>query len=381
MKIAGIVVEYNPFHNGHLYHLQETKRLTNCDVLIAVMSGNFTERGDVAILDKHVRTALALEAGCDIVIELPYLYAVASADLFSYGAIYLLNQCGVSEIVFGSESNDYLILTENAEVINNPAFDDKIKIYLDEGYSYPKAAELALKALINTNLEFKSNDILGIQYIRQIKRINPNIKYQTITRLGNMYHDTEITHNYFASATAIRKLVKENQNISNVVPPYTLEALSTHSLHYWEQYYPYLKYQILAKQYELHQIHDITEGLEKAIIKAVKTSNTFAELVTSLVSKRYTKGRIQRSLTHILNNITKEEVEAYNIHNGPKCIRVLGFRKEKTPIIQKLKKISTIPIITNITRQNYDLVKLDLHVSQIYHLTDNQDERKIPIIR
>ncbi|NLG82275.1 MAG: nucleotidyltransferase [Bacilli bacterium] len=380
MKIAGIIVEYNPFHNGHLYHLQETKRITNCDVLIAVMSGNFTERGEVAILDKHVRTRLALEAGCDVVIELPYLYAVASADLFSYGAIYLLNQCGVSEIVFGSESNDYLILSEKADLINQPAFDEKIKVFLAEGFSYPKAAELALSSLTNTAMEIKSNDILGIQYIRQIKRINPNIKYHTITRLGNAYHDQEIKSNQFASATAIRKAIKENKEICDVVPPYTAHALKNECLHFWEDYYPFLKYQILANHTNLHNIHDISEGLEKAIINAVKETTSFADLASSLVSKRYTKGRIQRCLTHILNNITKNDVKSYNLSAGPKCLRILGLRQDKSFIIQQLKKISTIPIVTNITRDNYNEVKLDLQVSQIYHLIDNKEERKIPII-
>lgn len=376
MKICGIIVEYNPLHNGHLYHLQETKKLSQCDLLIAIMSGNYTQRGDVALLNKTIRTKLALMAGVDVVIELPYIYAVGHADLFSFGAISLLNYLGVQEIVFGSEANNLKLLTKIAKIIDTPQFNDLVKSYLDEGLSYPESTSLAINNLMKEKVNCLPNDILAIQYIRQAQRINKNITLKSIKRVGNNYHDIVITDNK-TSATSIRHALENKKDISKVVPEYTYEAIKNATLHFWHQYFPYLKYQILSLKENLSLIHDVNEGIENAIINNITKYHDFNSFVSSLISKRYTKGRIQRILTHILNHVTKEE---FNKHKEMMYIRILGFKKEKSHLIQNLKKHCTIPIITNINKNNYPYVKLDLKVSDVYHIIDNDKERKIPLI-
>ncbi len=379
MKICGIIVEYNPMHNGHLYHLEKCKKLTNCDMLIAVMSGNFVQRGEPAIVNKQIRTEMALQAGVDLVIELPYLFAVSHADLFAFGAIKLLNELGVNEIIFGSETNDLNLLKNIAEITESTLFNQQIKVKLGEGYSYPESAYLTIKSLIKTDHELDANDLLGIQYIRNIIKINPKISFNSIKRIHTKYNDSKISHETFASATNIRNALLNNQDITNYVPQYVNTVLTNNSLHSWYDYYPYLKYQIISNQDNLNEIHDINEGLEKAIIKNVSKNDSFTDLVQSLVSKRYTKAKIKRILTHTLNRVTK--VDALNILDGPKHIRILGIKKEKSQYLKQIKKKTNIPIITNVNKDNYSQLKLDIRINEIYHLQDGDTERKIPIIQ
>lgn len=378
MKICGIVVEYNPLHNGHLYHIEKTKKITNCDMLIAVMSGNFVQRGEPAIVNKQIRTEMALKAGVDLIIEIPYLFSVGHADLFAFAAIKILNELGVNEIVFGSESNDLTLLKQIAEITDTNLFNQRLKIKLDEGFSYPESAFLAIKSLIKTNHELNPNDLLAIQYIRNIMKINPKIAINSIKRIHTNYNDSEIKHEGFASATSIRNALLNSRDIVNYVPQYTNNTLLSKKLHDWCDYFPYLKYQIISNQTNLHEIHDINEGLEKAIIKNVFKINSFTELVTSLVSKRYTKAKIQRILTHTLNHVTKDD--AKYILEGPKYIRILGINNEKSQYLKQIKSNLNLPIITNVNKDNYSLLKLDLRINNIYHLQDIEKERKIPII-
>ncbi|QVK19029.1 nucleotidyltransferase [Mycoplasmatota bacterium] len=380
MKICGIIVEYNPLHNGHVYHLNQVKKISGCDLLIAVMSGNFVQRGQPSLISKEIRTKLALQAGVDVVVELPYLYAVSHADLFSLGAISILNHCGVDEIIFGSESNDSSTLLELATKIDHPHFNELLKSIMNDGYSYPEACSKALKIITNKNTDLLANDLLGIQYIRNILHINKNIAFKTIKRRKSNYNDQEILHEEIASATSIRKALMKKENVDHVIPDYTKQMLNKTKLHYWNDYFPYLKYQITSQKHALKEIHDINEGIENAMIQHIKKETNYNQFVSSLVSKRYTKGKIQRLLTHVLNHVTKEEVQKWNIWNGPQYVRILGFKEKKTHDIKQLKKTSQVPIITNKNRNNHNLLKIDLRASEIYHLVDCERERKIPII-
>jgi len=380
LKIYGIIVEYNPLHNGHLYHLEQVKKMNDCDLLIAVMSGDFVQRGQPSLVNKQLRTKLALQAGVDIVIELPYLYAVSHADLFSLGAISLLNQCGVNEIVFGSETNEVHKLEEIARLIDHPHFNDLIKINLNNGFSYPEASSIALSTLTQKKVELLSNDLLGIQYIRNILRINKNITFRSIKRIHTNYKDTLITHQNIASATSIREAITNQQEFKKTIPHYTLDVIENAKLHDWNHYFSYLKYEITTNKNNLQEIHDVNEGLENALIKNIRNSQNFKHFVNLLVSKRYTTAKIQRTLTHVLNHVTKEEVIKSDILNGPKFIRILGFNESKSAFIKQIQKSSQIPLITNINKSNIDLLKLDLRVSEVYHLIDDVKERKIPCI-
>jgi predicted nucleotidyltransferase len=242
MKIVGLVVEYNPFHNGHLYHLNKSKEVTNATHSIAVMSGNFLQRGEPALFDKYTRAQIAVSNGVDLVVELPSLFACQSAEIFSHGAVALLNSLNcIDSICFGSEEGDIDILYQIANILTNEPteFKDTLKAYLDEGLLFAVARSKALYDYISSNnlldipeeklntILNSSNNILGIEYIKSLIRLNSNIKPYTITRIKSEYN-SEIISSNICSATAIRKVLKdycELSDISNVVPYHTLYAI------------------------------------------------------------------------------------------------------------------------------------------------------------
>ena len=373
MKVVGIVVEYNPFHNGHLYHLQETKRLLKPDLLVAVMSPNFTQRGDIAILDKFTRAKIALTYGVDLVIELPYRYATSSADTFAFGAIRLLNAVGCQAIAFGSEKNDANALQMIAEWIDTPVFQTEIRRLLDEGYSYPKASELALHIFDSNLTPIDTNDILGIQYIRAIRRLNPAIAFHTIKRIGSHYRDEKLSSGPISSATAIRLAVKENRDISPYVPKETYQALQKQTKD-WEDFYPYLKYQIITLGNRLKDIHDMTEGLDQRIRKINLEASSFYTLLNRLTSRRHTESKIRRVLLHILTMYTKEDVS-----NHQDYIRILGFNQTKSSLIKRILKNAPYPVITNVRKEHFDFIAFDLKSDAIYHFDDPSSIQKIPV--
>lgn len=373
MKVVGIIVEYNPFHNGHLYHLEQVKHMSNADLIIAVMSGNFTQRGEFAIIDKFKRAELALVHGVDLVIELPYCFATASADLFSYHAVKLLNELQVEEIYFGSESNNLERLTKIAQCLDTPECNHQIKHYLEQGYSYPKACELGLKHFL-PHTAILSNDLLGIQYIRSINQINPSIKYFLIKRQGNHYLDEDLPMLPLASATSIRKAVKQGQDVSRYVPNLTLKFLQESTV-YWDQYYPYLIYQIKLNKDHLNHFHDCPPDLAKRIARTIPGPD-FATFVKQLSTRRYTESKIRRVLLHILMNFKTEDF----INEPKEYIRILGLRKSKSHLLKEVFKKTNYPIITNITRSNIHYLKTENRVDRIYYLHTANMERKIPII-
>lgn len=374
MKIVGLIVEYNPFHLGHLYHIEQTKHLLNPNLIIAVMSGNFTQRGDIAIIDKFKRAEIALKHGVDLVIELPYPYATSSADRFSEGAIKLLHHLNVTDITFGSETNDPKKLQQLAKAIDSPSFDEQVKQLLKKGYSYPKATEEALKEHVPMINDIDANDTLGIQYIRQIMKQAPHIDYHTIKRINNRYSDANLTVGGISSATSIRKAFQRGEDVQSYVPTETLKALEE-GIHTWEDFYPYLRYQVLARGDDLSLIHDMNEGLDQRIKKAVIETSNMSDLLNRLTSKRHTESKMKRLLCHILTQYTEDEFTNFKDY-----IRILGLRKEKSPFVKQLLKDCELPVITNVTRTSYSLLKTEMRVDQIYYLPTKQGNRKIPII-
>ena len=262
MKISGIIVEYNPLHNGHVFHINKTKELTNSDLIIAVMSGNFNQRGIPSIIDKWTKTKLALQNGVDIVLELPSIYALSSAEFFSYGAVSLLNSLGVVDsLCFGSEAGDITLLETIAEVLVHEPNDYKalLRRELDKGLLFPKARSLALVEHLVNKTDYdkyyleeqlnSSNNILGIEYIKSLKRLNSSIKPYTIKRQGGSYN-SENLNEIFSSATSIRRVLSANQDILNLnhhVPESVYkELLSLHNKNYIFSFenmmYPYIRY-------------------------------------------------------------------------------------------------------------------------------------------
>ena len=372
MKSIGIIAEYNPFHNGHLYHINKIKEKYPDYSIVLVMTGNFTERGDVSILDKWKRTEIALKHGIDLVIELPYPFATQSADYFAYGAVTLLEKLGCEKVIFGSESNsvDSLYLIANTQ-INNPEFERLVKIYSKMGNNYPTALSLALKDLTNKKID-EPNDLLGISYIKTILKNNYKIKYETIKRT-NSYHDLDL-NDEISSATSIREALKNNLDISKQIPKDTISYYT--DLHFIEDYFDILKYKIMTEK-DLSIYHTVEEGIDKLLKKKINEANSYSELISLIKSKRYTYNKITRMLLHILCNFTKEKA---NMLKDISYIRILGFNDTGKSYLNKVKKDIDIPIISKITRDKDPMLEFELETTNIYNLKNKsikKEEQKL----
>ncbi|WGS64505.1 nucleotidyltransferase [Marinitoga aeolica] len=369
MKVLGVVVEYNPFHNGHLYHLKKAKELINPDFTVAVMSGNFVQRGEPAIIDKFSRAEIALEMGIDIVFELPFLYSIQDANGFAFGSIGLLDRTNVvTDVVFGSESADIKTLNIIAETLYKQPEDYQIllKKYLKKGYSFPNARKYALidyfetKKLLDKDeilIIEKSNDILGLEYLIALKKLNSKIIPHTIRRKGSNYNDENFSGN-FSSATAIRKLWKEKKYdlIKASVPSKTFEIIKREEqlgkapIFIEDFEISFLSYLRTLSRDNLKKYYGVNEGLDQRIIEAAKHTNTIKELYHNIKSKRFTYTRIKRTLLNIYFGITNELIE--NINNtGPQYLRVLGFTEKGRELLSVMRNRVEYPIIT--TPSNY----------------------------
>jgi len=305
MKATGIIVEYNPFHNGHLYHIEKTRELTGCDVLIAVMSGNFVQRGEPALIDKWQRAKIALENGVDLVIELPFAYCNQSAKQFAEGAIKILDLAQVFDIVFGSESNNIYELQEIADMSINV---NNLKESMRSGIGFPKAYGLMAG-------EYYPNDILGIAYLKALK--NTNIIPHTIQRTVH-YNDPSL-NNRIVSANAIRNAVLDNKDISLFTPM----KINKKEIHTLAPYYPYIRSLLLTldKQY-LSELFLFNEGIENHMIKQARIADDFTTFIDNCITKRYSKARIQRTIISLICQIKKQDIEKLPELNS---LRILGF--------------------------------------------------------
>lgn len=355
MKIVGTIVEYNPLHNGHIYAINKIKEESNADAIIAVMSSNFTMRGDLSIFNKFHKTIQSLNAGIDIVIELPFCYTLHNSDLFAKHAIYLLNLAKIDEVWIGSEQNNPQIYEQAYHEFNKPENQEKIKKYLDEGLSYKMAT--------NAIFSLPANDLLGYSYYKAIKDLNLNIKLKTIKRIGANYHDQ--TPNIYASAFAIR-------NNKSLAQNYCPEYIDINSSLEYNQLFPYLKYQIQTKSInDLKKIFLVTEGIENKL-KNIDNFNNIDDFINSLVTKRYTKSRIQRILAYVLFNITKDDMEIA-LNNLPNFIRILGYSNIGNTYIKQIKK--DVNILTNIKHNIHISLDIEMKVSTILDTIYNTDNK------
>ena len=237
MKTVGIIVEYNPLHNGHVYHIEETKRLSKADRVICVMSGNFTQRGEPAIIDKFTRTKWALNSGVDLVVELPFVFTVQNADIFAYTSVGILDKLSVDEIYFGSETGNIEELTQIGTILESDEYNTLVKRYMKEGTSYPTSSDKAMKELYPNNSFDLPNNILGIQYILAGRKLQSNIVFKTIQRISTNYFDNELVGSSIQSATSIRSLVTKNEDISKYVPLDVSNSLTSRKLVTYEDFY------------------------------------------------------------------------------------------------------------------------------------------------
>ncbi len=365
MKAIGIIAEYNPFHNGHLYQINKIKEKYPEHAIIVVMSGNFTERGDVTIIDKWKRTKIALNNGVDLVIELPFPFATQSADFFAYGGITLLEKLKVEKIIFGSESDNIEDLTLIANTqLNNPEFDKLVKIYSKMGKNYPTALSCALEDLTEKRID-SPNDLLGISYIKTIQKYKYKITPEIIKRTNN-YHNKELESN-ISSATAIREALKKKESIENQVPKETLKNLNT--IYKLEDYFPLLKYKIITEE-DLSIYQTVDEGIDRLLKKEINHVTSIEELIQKVKSKRYTYNKISRMLIHILCNFTKEKAQSLK---EIKYIRILGLNKKGSTYLNQIKKDLEIPLISKIEREKDPMLEFEINTTKIYDIINNND--------
>lgn len=322
MKACGITAEYNPFHKGHQYHIEETRKLTGCDVLIAVMSGNFTQRGEPAVTDKWARAEAAVKGGADLVLELPYIFAVQSASRFAEGAVSILKKAGVSSISFGSECGNLENLKEIAEAPINP---DHIRQSMASGMSYPRAYSLLAG-------EMMPNDILAVSYLKQLA--DTDIEPVLVQRTGG-YLDDEMGE--MPSALAIRKALKNGADLGDsTIMKDTLE----HEFHPWmELYYPYLRtFLIMSSREFLSSLFMFSEGIENHLAEKAAENDSWDDFLHACITHRYTASRIRRTCLHAMNQITKEEVRRLPDHQA---VRVLAFNETGRQYLREMRESET----------------------------------------
>ncbi len=376
MNICGIVCEYNPFHNGHLFHIQETRR-RGADGIVCVMSGNFVQRGDFAIMQKHARAEAAVRSGADVVIELPLPWAVSSAEHFAYGAMSILHSLGVvTAISFGAENDDVPRLLSLAEILASGELDDLILSEYSSGIPYAKAREQALEK-IDPNLSklIKTpNNILAIEYLKALIRLKSSITPMAIPRTGAEHDGSEIS-NGIASASYIRELLSHGGDISQLMPPSAsdiyiretengnapvfIKSADTSILSVLKKFKPedFAKYS------------DISEGLEFRLVDAISKSRSLSEATELTKTKRYAHSRIRRIFLNAFLG-----VESYHSEDEPPYARILAFNDTGRDIIKSAKKVSKIPVITRPSSIKFeskkakDLLALERRADDIYSL-------------
>lgn len=394
MKIAAVITEYNPFHNGHLYQLQKIKE-NGADCIIIVMSGNFTQRGIPAIYDKFTRTKMALQNGADLVLELPLYYATGSAEFFATGAVTLLNQLGiVDELYFGSETGNLELLSKCAHIFieEPPIFKEHLSNYLRCGHSFPKARAFAITDYLGEvpqdydSICNQPNNILGIEYLKALIRTNSSITPVTIKREGEHFHSTLISPEIqqYASANAIRNaLLHDTEDIDsllkNHIPPsvyqYILSNAGKHTL-FDNDFSSLIYYQL---QYLLYMekapsYYDVNSQLLDIFRKNISAFESWNQYVLSCKSKEYTYTRLNRALLHILLHMSQDAFQCFRENGDIFYARLLGFSTNGTTVMKKIKANSNIPMISKLSTASTFLsecgkqsILADIYASSVYY--------------
>lgn len=396
MSVVGIVAEYNPFHHGHKYHLALSKKITTSQYSIAVMSGSFVQRGEPSLIDKWTKAKMAIDNGVDLVIELPFIFSVQSAEFFAYGSISLLNSLKIVDYVsFGSEIGELKYLYPIADVLveEPPYYKQLLKEYLQKGNSFPVARSYALqgyfakyeKGLSNIDINKivnSPNNILAIEYLKALKRLNSHIKPVTIKRVGSKYNELEL-NNKIASATAIRKKLLETEHISSVidyVPKETYKHLidyigNYHHFNSLDNYNQIVHYLLRVEgKNKLSKIMDVEAGLDNRLVEKSYEFNNIESFLNAVVTKRYPKSRIQRILLHLMMDLNKDTFRELSSYH-PAYVRVLASNEKGFYLLKKIKAKTDIPIITkfsnyhNIKNPNVDrIISFDKKATELFFL-------------
>ena len=392
MNVVGIIAEYNPFHKGHQFHIEQAKAKTGADAVVVVMSGNFVQRGAPAIMPKHLRTKVALQCGASLVLELPTCYATGTAEQFAYGAVSMFHQLGVVDtLCFGSECGDMNSLQELATILTQEpdAYRQALQENLRKGLAFPAARVAALEE-IYPNKDFaailsKPNNILGIEYLKALKRLNSTIRPVTIARQGAEYHEDTLQE-LFSSATAIRHSIAQN-----IMEP-VLEQIPNSSISLFRENYEkrfpvmtndfslMLKYRLLNETKQSIQIYaDMSEELANRIFHCINQFESFEQFCELLKTKELTYSRISRALLHVLLGIRKIDMKEIEY------ARILGFRETDVSLLSEIKKKSSIPLVSKLTstkdlKENAcEMLNADIRTSNLY-LSLITDKYKTPFI-
>lgn len=365
-KVLGIVAEYNPFHNGHLYHLQESKKITDSNYTIAVISGNFTQRGNTSIVDKWEKANMAIKNGVDLVIELPLVYSISSAENFADGAIKILNSLNIVDYIsFGAETNNISLLDKIATILYEEPkkYKELLSKNLDLGLSFPKAREIALISYLDNNNEkeildalSKPNNILGIEYLKALKKYKSSISPICVKRFKAGYNDLDVQDN-IASASSIRNIILENnfEELKKLMPNVSYDILIKNienknyvkDINIFEKQIIYNLRKMSLE--EISNLPDVSEGLEHLIKTAAISSNNLNDLINSIKSKRYTLSRINRILLYSLLNISKDDINLSK--EITPYIRILAFNDNGKKLLSAISKANpNINLVTSVSK-------------------------------
>lgn len=371
MLSCGVVVEYNPFHNGHAFHLKESRRLSGAEAVIAVMSGNWLQRGEPAIIDKWARTRAALANGADLVVELPFASAVQAADYFAKGAIEILHALHCDALCFGTDSSDSFDYADFGRFTqaDAAAIQKEFQVYRNNGMKYPEQMRLVYEKLYPP---FRQNK-LGPNHLLALSYAKENAKYQQpmtlfpLKRIGSGYHEKKIAAS-FASATAIREALFEGKRaaIREKVPAETFQSLMKENLASWEDFWPYLRYVLLSQSPgQMQQIYQMVEGVEHRLITQGKTALHFADFCEKIKTKRYSQARLMRLCCYLLNQVSHTEIK--QAWREP-YLRILGFNATGRAYLNEYKKKSALEIVTQPKKENRRLLALAQKTDAVYYL-------------
>ncbi len=394
MVNTAIIAEYNPFHSGHKFHIDKARELTGANFITVIMSGSFVQRAEPAMFSKEARVKMALENGADIVLELPHINVLQSAERYAYGAVSLANAIGADFLAFGSECGDIERICAAADIVGGEEIKDELAKYLQEGLSFPVAREKAVDALQPDIAEIlrSPNNILGIEYVKAIKTLNSGIKPITFARVG-AGHDSSSLTNGSASASKIRELLKNNEKISGLVPESTEKIIAEEidkgsCIIDKNMFERALLAHIRTQNIEnLSDIADCTEGIEYRIIDALDKGITLAEIIDTAKTKRYTHSRLRRIILSSFLDVTE------NTFGTVPYIRLLGMRKEASRLWADIKAKSQLPVVERLAKDKdkligraSDILKREINADEIWAsfaaevLSYGENYRKFPII-
>lgn len=361
MRVVGIVVEYNPFHNGHLYQIERVKELFEDSIIVVAMSGYYTERGEVSVLSKWDKAQLALMYGVDVVLEIPFVFSNQSADVFSYAAIKMLSEFKIDVLVFGSESADVSFLKSVASVqICNPSFDSLVKNYVSEGLNYPTSLSKAIFDLTGFKVS-EPNDVLAVSYIKEILRNNLDIEIFPLKRT-NSFLDLSIDE-VIVSASNVRNRLSSGEDISKYVPSGVVKYVRNVNLDYLFQL---IRYKIISERDSLEKYHLVDEGIDNRIYEASLSANNYFELVDMIKTKRYTYNKINRILINIFVGFTKDEANKFKSLD---YIRVLGFSSMGRKFYSSIKNDISLPVIHKF--EKFDMMQIEFRAAILYSMLVN----------